>query len=185
MLQKPVLMIHEVRESMFSLPLDEYILTFDDGLYSQYYYFDKFKEIRTEKIYFISSNIICNGPQSAEFPCCTEAHKKAFSGNKEDYMTVEQIKEMMQDPLVSIGAHSHDHVDLYSLPKLFDRVNHISKDTENMISWFKTHLGFKPTKFCFPYNEDLDGMYKAVLHKYGFTEYYGRERIAIESLLKL
>ena len=106
---KPVLMIHEVREWMFNLPLERYTLTFDDGLYSQYHYYPEFAKIPTEKIYFISSGIVCSGHQSTEFPACQDAHKKAFAGNYEDYMTVPQIKELMQDPLVEIAAHSHYH----------------------------------------------------------------------------
>ena len=184
MTAKPVLMIHEVRESIFKLPLSDYTLTFDDGLYSQYHYFDRFREIPTEKIFFISSGIVCTGVQSLEFPGCKIAHAKASTTNFEDYMTIPQIKELMQDPLVTIGAHSHNHIDLYGLPKLFDRINHISKDSELMLQWFWENLGINPTKFCFPYNEDLNGMYKAVLHKHGFTEYYGRERIAVETILE-
>ncbi len=182
MIAKPVLMIHEVRESIFELPLSNYTLTFDDGLYSQYHYFDRFREIPTEKIYFISSGIVCTGVQSLEFPTCKTAHAKAFAGNFEDYMTIPQIKELMQDPLVTIGAHSHSHLDLYSLPKLFDRVTHIGEDSVLMLQWFQENLGIQPTKFCFPYNEDLNGMYKAVLHKHGFTEYYGQERLAVETI---
>lgn len=180
---KPVLMIHEVNESMFSLPLEDYILTFDDGLYSQFYYFDQFKSIPTQKIYFISSNITCDSTQSLEFPTCSEAHKKAFAGNKEDYMTVDQIKELMQDPLVSIGAHSHSHTRLCHYSKIIEKMTHIKQDTELMLAWFKDNLNLVPNKFCFPYNEDFDGIYRGLLKKYGFIDFYGSERIAIESLV--
>jgi hypothetical protein len=149
---KPVLMIHEVREEMFDLPLEDYTLTFDDGLYSQFYYWDRFKKLNTQKIYFISSNIVCAGTQSEEFPACRDAHIKAFDGNYEDYMTVAQIKELMADPLVTIGAHSHAHRNLRKIHKLFDCVAHIASDTEQMINWFRDTLGFRPTSFCFPYN---------------------------------
>ena len=33
---KPVLMLHEFKEEFLDLPLENYILTFDDGLYTQY-----------------------------------------------------------------------------------------------------------------------------------------------------
>ena len=36
---KPYLMIHDIRKEYFDLDLDQYRLTFDDGLFSQYYYF--------------------------------------------------------------------------------------------------------------------------------------------------
>ena len=180
---KPVLMIHEVNELMFELPLAEYTLTFDDGLYSQFYYFNRFKEIPTKKIYFISSGIVCNSLQSTDFPTCQEAHKKAFAGNKEDYMTLIQIKELMKDPLVEIGGHSYSHTRLGIYPKIIEKLNYIKTDTDRMISWFDENLGFKPTAFCFPYNEDYQGIYKQVLKTYGFEDFYGKERKSIESLL--
>ena len=181
---KPVLMIHEIREEMFDLPLENYILTFDDGLYGHYCYYPKFAKISTEKIYFISSGIICKGQQNLLFPSSKEAHEKAFNGNFEDFMTVEQIQELMKDPLVSIGAHGHSHKDLDLFDKLFDKVRHIQSDTDQMIEWFEKTLSFKPTKFCYPYNNDLDQLYPTLLKKKGFTEFYGRSRIPIESLLK-
>jgi peptidoglycan/xylan/chitin deacetylase (PgdA/CDA1 family) len=98
-------------------------------------------------------------------------------------MTVAQIKELMADPLVTIGAHSHTHRNLRKIPKLFDCVAHIASDTEQMMQWFQNTLGFAPTSFCFPYNDDLDGMYRGLLRKHGFTDFYGHERTAIESLL--
>jgi hypothetical protein len=177
---KPVLMIHEVREWMFDLPLEDYIITFDDGLYSQYYYRDKFLSIDTPKIYFISSGIVCDDRQSTDFPSCEVAHEKAFNGNYEDYMTINQIEELMADPNVTIGGHSHSHTNLNQIPDLFSRISHIESDTKQMINWFKDTLNFVPSAFCFPYNNDLDNMYKGLLKKYGFTEYYGNERIPIE-----
>jgi hypothetical protein len=179
---KPVLMIHEVREWMFDLPLEEYTLTFDDGLYSQYAYFERFKQIPTEKIYFISSNIVCTGTQSADFPACRDAHQKAFIGNKEDYMTLDQIKELMEDPLVSIGGHSHDHKRLDNYNKIIEKLQHIKYDTELMLEWFNTNLKLQPIHFCYPYNDDYSGLYPAVLKQYNFTKFYGSERIAIETL---
>jgi hypothetical protein len=184
MSKKPVLMIHEVRDWMFDLPLEDYTLTFDDGLYSQYYHFPQFKSIKTEKIFFISTDIISTGVQSTNFPTCIEAHEKYRLGNREDYMTVKQIRELMQDPLVTIGGHSHNHTPLESL-SLQEAYNHIRLDTERMIDWFAIHLNFQPTKFCYPYNNDWNGLYKKLLSYYGFTEFYGKERIAIEDLVTL
>jgi len=179
---KPVLMIHEVREEFFNLPLENYILTFDDGLYSQYYYYPRFKEIPTEKIYFISSGIVCEETQSTEFPACHIAHKKAFAGNFEDYMTLDQIKELMKDPWVTIGAHSHTHKNLKEIGKITHRAMHVVDDTKLMMNWFKEKLNFSPTKFCFPYNDENDGLYVPVLKAVGFTDFYGKERTAIESV---
>lgn len=183
MVQKPVLMIHEVTEEMLTLPLHNYILTFDDGLYSQYFFYPELKKFNTEMIFFISSNIICSGQQSQSFPSCADAHKKAFAGNTEDYMTIEQIKFLMREDKVTIGAHSHNHKSLHNFSKLIEVASHISNDTHEMLDWFTNNLGFKPTCFCFPYNDDYNGIYTSLLKKAGFTDFYGRERIPIETLL--
>lgn len=179
---KPMLMIHEVREWMFDLPLNDYILTFDDGLYSQYYYNERFKQLTTQRIYYISSGIVSTDKQSLEFPTCVQAHTKARTGNFEDYMTVAQIKELMQDPNVIIGAHSHSHTRLDNFNSLAEKVRYINEDTEQMIQWFEANLGFKPTHFCFPYNEDPHGLYKVLVKKFGITDCVGSGRIPIETL---
>ena len=179
---KPLLMIHEIREWMFDLPLNDYILTFDDGLYSQYYYNDRFKQLTTQRIYYISSGIVSSGRQNLDFPTCVNAHIKARQGNTEDYMTVEQIKELMKDPNVIIGAHSHSHTRLDNFTSLAEKVRYINEDTEQMIQWFETNLGFKPTHFCFPYNEDPHGLYKGLVKKFGITNCVGSGRTPIETL---
>ena len=38
---KPILMIHEFKEDFLNLNLEDYILTFDDGLYTQYLFFQE------------------------------------------------------------------------------------------------------------------------------------------------
>ena len=172
-------MIHEIRDHIFSLPLENYTLTFDDGLYSQYYYFDRFRDVDTEKIFFISTNIVSSGNQSKDFPTCRDAHEKAFRGNKEDYMTWKQIEELMRQPQVTIGGHGHDHNDLKTYDRAVDKLTYIFQDTKKMISEFEKHLGIKPTRFCYPYNDDQNGMYSGVLKTFGITDFYGAERIPV------
>ena len=179
---KPVLMIHEVRDWMLDLPLEKYTLTFDDALYSQYYYFDYFNKLDTEKIIFVSSNILADNNQSTEFLDCQAAHEKAAVGNTEDYMTLAQIKELMQLPNVRIGGHSHFHQDITKINGLMNQVNHIKNDTKLMIQWFEQNLRFIPTMFCFPHNNNLHGIYQEILKTYGFTEFYGYGIMPIELL---
>jgi hypothetical protein len=181
-MKKPSLMIHEVNNFLFSQKnLEDFVLTFDDGLYSQFYFYEKIKKIKTKKIFFISTNIICQEKQSLEFPSCQEAHKKSFLGNNEDYMTLEQIQFLKGEDDVIIGGHSHFHISLNSFNNLNEKINHIKVDTELMLEWFQKNLKFIPDKFCFPYNDDLNGLYQLVLKKYGFNEFYGKERLSIQS----
>jgi peptidoglycan/xylan/chitin deacetylase (PgdA/CDA1 family) len=178
-MKKQVLMIHEVDKNIFNLPLEKYILTFDDGLYSQYHFLNEFDKIKTKKIFFISTNIICEKSQSKEIISCELAHKKAFTENKENYMTKEQILELKNKVDCEIGGHSHFHKNLSNFSSLSEKIKHIKEDTELMLNWFRKELNFTPTKFCFPYNDDLNGLYKITLKKYGFKEFFGRERISI------
>ncbi len=184
MTSKPALMIHQISEEMFSLPLENYVLTFDDGLYSHYHFFDRFKTIPTEKIYFISTAFITDGVKSTAFPNSVKAQEKAIRGNCEDFLTLAQIKEMMQDPLVTIGGHGHKHVHLDSFRTLYETVNSVYEDIPAMLEWFKQNLGFVPTKFCYPYNNNVNGVYTSMLKRFGLTEFYGDERIPIETLLR-
>lgn len=178
---KPVLMIHEISDSLFDLPLVNYTLTFDDGLFGHYHFYHKFADIDTEKIFFISSNIVCNGQQSYEFPDSGTAHHKAMIGNYEDYMTIDQIKELSKEPNVYIGGHSHAHFDVNHL-SLQRKIEYLKNDTEEMLEWFEHNLHIRPTKFCYPYNETYHGIYSAILRPYGFTEFYGSERIDVACL---
>lgn len=150
-------MIHDITEDIFSLPLENYILTFDDGLTKHYTYYDNFKKINTEKIYFIPTGI-------------TE-------------LTIEQIKCISNDPLTTIGGHSHLHKSLKLFETLDLKIKHIMSDTELMINWFEQNLNEIPDKFCYPFNDDCNGIYTAIVRKYGFTKLYGRERIPVETLL--
>jgi peptidoglycan/xylan/chitin deacetylase (PgdA/CDA1 family) len=57
-----VLMIHDLSEAHFRLPLDRYSLTFDDGLYSQYYYYPLLKAHPRPRTFFITPSLIREAP---------------------------------------------------------------------------------------------------------------------------
>lgn len=181
---KPVLMIHEFKESFLDLPLEDYILTFDDGLYSQYQYINELQKIPTQKIFFISTGIICpeDQLQSSTPITCSEAHKKAFNGNFEDYMTWDQIRHLHSLPDCTIGAHSHSHTHLDSFKSLSEKSSYITTDTQEMLIDFKLYLQHQPTSFCFPYNMNLHNLYNGLLLGFGFINFYGSERIDIENI---
>lgn len=172
---KPILMIHEVAEWMFDLPLHEYILTFDDGLYTQYLHFDKIKHIDTDKIFFISTGIVATEQtkQSNVFIQCHAAHGKLFDNNDLSYyMNWSQIQEISRDPQCEIGAHSHMHVRHTG----FNTIH----DTRLMNETFKQQ-NLNPTCFCFPYNADNE-VYKCILKRHGYKKFYGAGRIDIYDL---
>lgn len=179
---KKILMIHEWKDSYKELPLEDYILTFDDGLHSQYSALEYLKTLNTPKIFFISSGIVCPEYQyqSTEFITSSEAHKKAFEFNPQNFMTWEQILEIHNTENCEIGGHSHSHKHLNKIEKLKDKVIFFKEDTDLMIKKFNLY-NIKIEKYCLPYNYN-NGINVAFLNRYGF-EIYGDERIDIESLI--
>jgi len=172
------IMIHEMCEQPL-VPAD-CLLTFDDGLATQFIHA---RTMPNRKIFFISTNVICEaGKQSTEFITAPAAHEKAFNGNMENYMTIEQIQELYSLGN-EIGGHSHFHYNLDRFSTLREKINHIKKDTELMLEWFHRTLGIEIESFCFPYNNDVDGVYQAVLRTYGIDTFYGKERININEIL--
>jgi peptidoglycan/xylan/chitin deacetylase (PgdA/CDA1 family) len=182
-MDKPVLMIHKIEKNLIVPKIKDFVLTFDDGLYNHFYYYPKIEKIETEKIFFVSTNIICKGKQSKKFISSENCHKKAFEGNYEDFMNVDQISYLSTRKNVIIGGHSHFHKNLNFFSSLKDKIDHIKMDTELMLEWFNKNLNIFPVKFCFPYNNDLNGLYQTVLKSYGINEFYGRERVSIEGYI--
>lgn len=184
-MDKKVLEIHQVTEEIFNLPLEDYILTFDDGLYTQYQYIDKLAKIDTRKIFFINTGIICPALyiQERGYIECDAAHEYFFRTNDaRHYMTWDQIREISKIPNCEIGGHSHFHGDIEIMePK--NKRSFLSRDTKLMGEAFLNELGYSPKSFCFPYNY-TETLYNCILQKSGFTEFFGDNRLGIHLLLK-
>lgn len=111
------LMIHDMRAEFFDLPLDRYRLTFDDGLYSQYYYYPLLKTRSQPLRFFITTSLIREAPARGRFdgrylkPQATAdyAHRAFIEGRRDDFMTSEEVRFLAAQPDVLIGAHSHFH----------------------------------------------------------------------------
>ncbi len=111
------LMIHDIRKEYFDLALDRYRLTFDDGLFTQYYYYPLFKSHPQALIYFITTNFIkpgqARGMFSGEYMAYLKSKKYGYrtfvEGRFDHFMTVEELQELSGRPNVRIGAHSHFH----------------------------------------------------------------------------
>jgi len=177
---KKILEIHEFHEKFKVLPLHEYILTFDDGLYSQYLQKDFLKSLGTEIYFFISSGIINkNNKQKNEIVHCAEAHEKARAGNFENYMSWDNIHELKNmSKLFHIGYHGHEHINLQSIYNLMHKKQLIEDDVNCMINEFAKNKIY-PSTFCFPYNNE-DFLLKHILQMKGIHELFGKGRIAIE-----
>ena len=114
---KPYLMIHDLRKEYFDLDLDPYRLTFDDGLFSQYYYFSLLKKHPAELTFFITTSFIKPGKARSrydgEYLSYLKSKKYSYRTFIEDrfdhFMTLEEIQELAAQSNVRIGVHSHFH----------------------------------------------------------------------------
>lgn len=113
----PYLMIHDLHQKYFDLDLDQYRLTFDDGLFSQYYYFPLLKNHHQELTFFITTSFIQTGPVRPMFAGEYLSHLKTkkyayrtFIENRFDhFMTLAEIQGLAAHSNVRIGVHSHWH----------------------------------------------------------------------------
>jgi len=112
-----VLMIHDLSEAHFGLPLDRYGLTFDDGLYSQYYYYPLLKAHPRPLTFFITTSLIRDAPARGRFDgnflrhlnTGRYSHKAFIEKDLDCFMTAEEVRFLAEQPTVRIGAHSHFH----------------------------------------------------------------------------
>ena len=111
------LAIHDVRKEYFDINLNAYQLTFDDGLYSQFYYFSLFKDHPQKLTYFITTSFIQPGKirktVSGGNPQYLKSKKYMYrtfaEGRFDHFMNLEELQEICGQKNVQIGAHSHFH----------------------------------------------------------------------------
>lgn len=195
-MSKEVLCIHEITPEILNIPkevLESYTLTFDDGLYSQFYHWKHFKDLNTEKIFFITPKMVNRNTKSeqiVDIPCKYAYDQYITYKNPSAYSTLDQIKQLRKDGAI-IGGHSYHHFKekhlIRILPQtgyLKEKFNYIVKDTEKMIEWFEIHLDQKVDYFCYPFNNTYNGLYTSIITKmFKIDKVYGEERVLIESLL--
>jgi hypothetical protein len=111
------LMIHDIRKEYFEVDLDRYRLTFDDGLFSQYYYYPLYKNHPQQFKFFIATSFIRPGKArkmfAGEYIPYLKPKKymyRCFIENIFDhFMTTEELQELAAKTDVQIGVHSHLH----------------------------------------------------------------------------
>ena len=111
------LMIHDIRPEYFGLHLERYRLTFDDGLYSHYYYLPLLENHPAPLTFFIATDFIQPGAARRMFegeyrPYLKSKrymHRAMIEKKRDFYMTVEEVQNLAGRSNVVIGAHSHDH----------------------------------------------------------------------------
>ena len=191
MVDKPILMIHEINKPLLdsNINFEEYVLTFDDCLYSQYYYWDFFRNLETTKILFVTCSFIHRLPlrdrfkgNYIEFPTCEEALNKRFK-DPYNYMSLEEIIYLINStPDLIIGGHGHSHTRIEKLSDV-GKISEFQKDIRLMVNWFELNLNISPQYYCYPFNYDDIKAKNAVFKKYNIKHVYGKERIDVRTLL--
>lgn len=177
-------MIHEVHDWMLELDLSDFdIITFDDGLYSQYRNYKHFLKFNKPMYFFISTGIVNYfEEQLPEVVSSSTAHEDWRKNiSKKYFMTWLQIKEIQSNELCNIGGHGCYHHDLRNTT-VEKQIRTSRSECINMLDDFKDH-GIKIDSFCFPYNFDAYG-WRTYLEKVGVTKFFGSERTPIETLRK-
>lgn len=191
MTSKPVLMIHEIKKEylLANINWKDYVLTFDDCLYSQYYYWLFFRSIVTTKILFIPCSLILYDHRREQFdgeyidfPTCEEALNKRFLEPR-NYMSLSEIKRLIETtPDLIIGGHgfSHNRIDyLTNAQKMIE----FQQDIKNMMEWFISYLNYVPIHYCYPFNYDNIPAKNTILANNGIKYVYSKERIEVNTLL--
>jgi hypothetical protein len=112
-----MLMFHDLRREHFALPLDRFRLSFDDGLYSHYYYLPRLEPHPHPLTFFITTAFIRPGAARPVFTGRYLEYREAsfyaqaalIDGDFGAFMTVEEVQRLAGRPNVRIGAHSHFH----------------------------------------------------------------------------
>ena len=167
---KPVLMIHDFKREYLDLSLEDYTLTFDDGLVSPLDFWSEINDLDTDKIFFIPTGAVDGGSIEGKDP--------------DVFMNLEELKFLDSHMDVTLGGHSHNHALISNVfGGLPEQLSFIQGDTLTMCQWFRRNLGYYPTYFCFPYNYETE-VYRTILkHTFRIPFLYGAERIDIEELL--
>ncbi len=111
------LMIHNVRKEFFQLDLAPYRLSFDDGLFSQYYYLPLFERMENPRLYLIATGFIGQGKRRARFdgrhlPFVKSRrymYRAIVEKNFDQFMNLDELKAVADGENVVIGVHSHFH----------------------------------------------------------------------------
>jgi len=111
------LMIHDIHQNYFDLNLNRYRLTFDDGLFSQYYYFPLLKSHPGTLTYFITTSFIKPGKARGMYAGAYLSHikpkkymyRRFVEGKFDHFMTIDELQTLSGQTNVRIGVHSHFH----------------------------------------------------------------------------
>lgn len=122
-----------------ALPGLRYALTFDDA-YADFYThaWPVLRKYQLPATLFVPTGFI-------DVPSCPPLSRDVPHADRLQPMTWEQLREVVADPLMTLGTHTHNHPELSSLTS-----NEIAQEMETAASRFTAELGFAPKHFAYP-----------------------------------
>jgi len=179
------IMIHEVDKKILSFMIehikDTDILTFDDGLFSCFYYWPGLRDLfpKNKKIFFISTGLVRQDDSVGEKDMTCEDALYSFSKttDRSSYMSWKEIKIIREEGGI-IGGHGHLHFGKYKT----SLVSSLGAELEQMKEEFEKNLGssYSLEYYACPYNKN-HRIEQAFLGK--DVEILGRERYDIRELM--
>jgi len=186
-MDKELLVIHDINnvKKFFNFPFENYELTLDDGLFSQYYYWPIFDAMKLKKTFFIATDLIDIGNKREQFKVrkpeylmfsdtfeCMKMYKE--KGIKSNYMRIDELKYICEKigNYIEVGGHGHKH---YYISEYEGKEKKMVEDIEMMLEWFQKNLNIIPTSYSYPYYE-YDEILESVLKKFGFKTIIGERK---------
>ncbi|TPD59768.1 chitin deacetylase [Emcibacter nanhaiensis] len=109
--------------------------------------------------------------REAGFPFTLFTSSEPVDLKVDGYMTWDQIREMNQDPLVSIGHHGHSHEHLLRMTP-----GQVKQDLETASARYKAELGYVPDILAYPFGEysaEIEELARSLGLKAGFGQHSG------------
>jgi peptidoglycan/xylan/chitin deacetylase (PgdA/CDA1 family) len=132
-------------------------VTFDDGYQSVYLNaWPVLRELQIPASVFVSTSFL---DQQQPFPFDQWGTDFQSSVPRSSYrpLTTEQCREMLEDGLIDIGAHTHTHQDFR------DRVSEFGDDLKVSADLVRHHFGISDVTFAFPFGCPYKGYASADL----------------------
>jgi peptidoglycan/xylan/chitin deacetylase (PgdA/CDA1 family) len=120
-------------------------VTFDDGYESVYTNaWPVLKELQIPATIFVSTSFL-DKPQPFPFDQWGATFQSAIPKSSYCPLTTDQCREMLDDGLIEIGAHTHTHQDFR------DRAAEFGEDLKTSVDFVRENLGVTDATFAFPY----------------------------------
>jgi len=158
-LKNKVYLFHEINNEIIKDIIElsknepEAILTFDDGLYSNYLYLNELKKLPNKKIFFISLGILRNTDikPNSTFIKCSEAHRQQDTSFYMSINEVNEIENLSPKYNCFIGLHGVNHLKCFLKGPLINKIQY------PIIAGNKKYFGIKECSEIF--KEEIDKMF--------------------------